>query len=100
MGVSRSTLRRQTRKLEDGGAEFARCTSAEDIPAYLAALASLVYVCSRPQTPEVRAAERHAVLMCWQRSADAGRTAISRDALATACLEMERQYLRKFGAMP
>lgn len=66
----------------------------------LAALASLVYVCSRPQAPEVRAAERHAVLMCWQRSADAGRTAISRDALATACLEMERQYLRKFGAMP
>lgn len=38
---SRSTLRRQNRKLEECGAEFVRCTSAEDIPAYLAALASL-----------------------------------------------------------
>ena len=66
----------------------------------LAALASLVYVCSRPQTAEVRAAERHAVLMCWQRSADPVRPVISRDAQAVACLEMERQYLRKFGAMP
>ena len=66
----------------------------------LAMLGSLIYVCSRPQTADVQAAERHAVLMCRQRSADENRSAIYRSEQSKACREMEKQYVHKFQQQP
>lgn len=65
-----------------------------------AMIGSLVYVCTRPQTDEVRAAEGRAVLACWQRSADAARTDIFRSEQGKACREMEKQYVHKFRQRP
>ena len=62
----------------------------------LAALGSLIYVCSRPQTPEVQAAERHAIAACKAQSEDPARTDIFRSERRKACAEMEKQYLHKF----
>lgn len=63
----------------------------------LLALASLAYVCTRPQTAQVQAGEARAIERCQQRSRDPARTEIQRRALADACREMRRQYLHKFG---
>ncbi|QEI06383.1 hypothetical protein FXN63_11480 [Pigmentiphaga aceris] len=63
-------------------------------------LAALVYVCTRPQTAEVQAAEAHAVRQCWTRSTDPDRSAISRSAQHDACREMQKQYVYKFGERP
>jgi hypothetical protein len=61
------------------------------------ALASLVYVCSRPQTASVQASEQAAIAQCWQRSRDPERTEIYRRAQADSCREMHEQYVHKFG---
>lgn len=61
------------------------------------ALASLVYVCSRPQTASVQAAEQAAITQCWERSRAPERTEIYRRAQADSCREMHKQYVHKFG---
>lgn len=66
----------------------------------VAMLGILALVVSRPQTPDVQAAERHAVLMCWQRSKDPKRSAIYRSEHTKACQEMEKQYVHKFKQQP
>ena len=62
------------------------------------ALASLAYVCSRPQTADVQASERAAIEQCLQRSRAPERTEIYRRAQADSCAEMLEQYEHKFGA--
>lgn len=62
------------------------------------ALASLAYVCTRPQTASVQAAEQAAITQCWERSRAPDRTEIYRRAQADSCREMVKQYEHKFGA--
>lgn len=66
----------------------------------IAMLGLLIWVCSRPQTDDIRAAEGQSIARCWERSADPRRSAISRSAQADACREMEKQYVHKFGQPP
>ena len=63
-------------------------------------LAALIYVCTRPQTAQVQAAERNAILKCRERSEDTSRSAIFRSSLVQACQEMEKQYIHKFDEKP
>jgi len=63
-------------------------------------LGLLIYVCSRPQTPAVQAAEQHVIAMCRERSTDPVHTEIFRREHAAACREMTKQYVRKFNEQP
>lgn len=58
----------------------------------IAMLGLLIWVCSRPQTDDIRAAEGQSIARCWERSADPRRSAISRSAQADACREMEKGF--------
>ena len=62
-------------------------------------LAILAYVCSRPQTSDIEAAEANALSQCWKRSADGTRTEIYRSAARDSCKEMQKQYVHKFGSV-
>jgi Na+/H+-dicarboxylate symporter len=66
----------------------------------IAMLGSLAYVCSRPQTPAIQAAEKQTILACKQQSEDAARTEIFRIERRKACAEMQKQYVHKFKELP
>ncbi len=66
----------------------------------LVMLGSLIWVCSRPQTEAIQAAEKRSILACRTQSTDMARTEIFRMERQKACAEMEKQYLRKFQERP
>ncbi|MEJ2801073.1 hypothetical protein WAE61_04255 [Comamonadaceae bacterium PP-2] len=64
------------------------------------ALGSLLYVCSRPQTPSIAAAERHTIARCFLSAEEPRRSPLSQYVRAEACREMTKQFTRKYGVAP